>query len=436
MDPFPDRRQIMDDSYESVTVVDVYDQAAGIGKEFEKLIENYGVEAVTDLMPKVIKALEQLENLAGRYEKESSEITELRFTIDKLENEKQERAQERQRYEDELLQIEDNWQRETKDLLKAVSSLQEENKRLQDRLVDTKQAVAEEVAAVTRQTEEKEIQVLTKLKETVDKQREELRKYKTEVKHRTADCDALQSQLEQIVKVNSDLRRSNSIQKKQAHTLLEEKSELEAQLTDKEQQIKKITHMIKEQEERQTQNQETSPKPPPHPSLEVEEDETTVHNEIDISYSTSQFPPGAPPVNEQEGPEEQGENMGGIELTRSMIGKMVIDLKDPDRPRFTMKELKTVLMERNELKAKLLEVEEELTSYRPKVPVTNTNLSTDNDLEYQGEDLPVHGPINREPDEKVYPGHRKPSGIRKFFDSLFGSSSSSSSRSRTDSEIC
>ena len=100
MDPFPDRRQIMDDSYESVTVVDVYDQAAGIGKEFEKLIENYGVEAVTDLMPKVIKALEQLENLAGRYEKESSEITELRFTIDKLENEKQERAQERQRYED------------------------------------------------------------------------------------------------------------------------------------------------------------------------------------------------------------------------------------------------------------------------------------------------------------------------------------------------
>lgn len=58
--------------------------------------------------------------------------------------------------------------------------------------------------------------------------------------------------------------------------------------------------------------------------------------------------------------------MGSIELTRSMIGKMVIDLKDPDRPRFTMKELKTVLMERNELKAKLLEVEEELTSYRPK----------------------------------------------------------------------
>lgn len=105
MDPFPERRQIMNDSFESVTVVDVYDQAAGIGKEFEKLIENYGVEAVTDLMPKVIKALEQLESLAGRYEKESSEISELRYTIDKLENEKQERTQERQRYEEVRLII-------------------------------------------------------------------------------------------------------------------------------------------------------------------------------------------------------------------------------------------------------------------------------------------------------------------------------------------
>lgn len=41
------------------------------------------------------------------------------------------------------------------------------------------------------ETEQKEIQVLTKLKETVDKQREELRKYKTEVKHKAADCDAV-----------------------------------------------------------------------------------------------------------------------------------------------------------------------------------------------------------------------------------------------------
>lgn len=78
----------------------------------------------------------------------------------------------------------------------------------------------------------------------------------------------LQSQLEQIVKVNSDLRRSNSIQRKQSHTLLEEKSELEAQLADKEQQITKITSLVREQEEKQAPQTTTAPRLP-HPSLEV-----------------------------------------------------------------------------------------------------------------------------------------------------------------------
>jgi hypothetical protein len=80
---------------------------------------------------------------------------------------------------------------------------------------------------------------------------------------------------------------------------------------------------------------------------------------------TAQFPPGAPPVGDDP-KQEEGENMGHIEHKLSMIGKMVIDMKDPDRPRFTMKELKTVLMERNELKAKLIEVEEELIAFKPK----------------------------------------------------------------------
>lgn len=78
----------------------------------------------------------------------------------------------------------------------------------------------------------------------------------------------LQSQLEQIVKVNTDLRRNNSIQRKQSHTLLEEKSELEAQLADKEQQINKITSLVREQEEKQAPQITTAPRPP-HPSLEV-----------------------------------------------------------------------------------------------------------------------------------------------------------------------
>ncbi|XP_030626274.1 RILP-like protein 2 [Chanos chanos] len=44
--------------------------------------------------------------------------------------------------------------------------------------------------------------------------------------------------------------------------------------------------------------------------------------------------------------------------------KMVVDLTDPNRPRFTMDELKEVLQERNQLKAQLLVAQEELQLYK------------------------------------------------------------------------
>jgi len=103
MDPFPIRRSMEDDDLSpllDVTVTDVYDQAAGIGKEFEKLIESFGVEAVTDLMPKVIRALEQLEALASKYEKDSTEVSDLKYAVDKLETEKADKNQERLRFEE------------------------------------------------------------------------------------------------------------------------------------------------------------------------------------------------------------------------------------------------------------------------------------------------------------------------------------------------
>ncbi|NXH21064.1 RIPL2 protein, partial [Bucco capensis] len=44
--------------------------------------------------------------------------------------------------------------------------------------------------------------------------------------------------------------------------------------------------------------------------------------------------------------------------------KIVIDLTDPNRPRFTLQELRDVLQERNQLKARLLVVQEELQCYK------------------------------------------------------------------------
>lgn len=44
--------------------------------------------------------------------------------------------------------------------------------------------------------------------------------------------------------------------------------------------------------------------------------------------------------------------------------KMVVDLTDPNRPRFTLQELRDVLQERNKFKSQLLLVQEELQCYR------------------------------------------------------------------------
>lgn len=89
----------MTDYDDDITVVDVYDLASDIGKECEIIIEKYGPDAVTGLLPKVINSLELLENLAVRNEKENQALLELTAKISQLENDKIEKAEYRQRFE-------------------------------------------------------------------------------------------------------------------------------------------------------------------------------------------------------------------------------------------------------------------------------------------------------------------------------------------------
>jgi hypothetical protein len=116
------------------TVADVYDDAAVIGSELEKIINNYGSEVLKDLMPKVISVLELLESLTIRKESESDEIAELRMRVTSLEMEKAQRMNEREKFETELVEIEDKWKQESIKLISMVNKLKEENKRLNDSL--------------------------------------------------------------------------------------------------------------------------------------------------------------------------------------------------------------------------------------------------------------------------------------------------------------
>lgn len=92
-------RQDMEEYDTEVSVVDVYDIASDIGKEFEKIIDAYGTQAVSTLIPKVVSALESLEGLATKNERENTTVEDLRSRITKLESDKVEKAEDRQRFE-------------------------------------------------------------------------------------------------------------------------------------------------------------------------------------------------------------------------------------------------------------------------------------------------------------------------------------------------
>lgn len=91
--------KVMHGSIEEVSVVDVYDLASEIGAECEKLIDLYGENSVKTLIPKCIAALEMLEGLATKNERETSLIQELNDRIAKLEDEKVERAETKKKFE-------------------------------------------------------------------------------------------------------------------------------------------------------------------------------------------------------------------------------------------------------------------------------------------------------------------------------------------------
>jgi|SRR6218665_2684382 len=94
----PQKNPMAADS-DGMSTVDVYDLASSIGNQFEKLIDCYGAECVTGLMPMVIRVLEQLEEMTSRSEMENTEIADLKFAVERLQAEKKFKAEERDKYE-------------------------------------------------------------------------------------------------------------------------------------------------------------------------------------------------------------------------------------------------------------------------------------------------------------------------------------------------
>lgn len=91
--------EIVVGAIEEIGVVDVYELASDIGRQCEKIIEKFGADSVTNLMPVVINTLELLEAVTAKSERDNTTIQELNERIQKLEGDKIEKAEYRKRFE-------------------------------------------------------------------------------------------------------------------------------------------------------------------------------------------------------------------------------------------------------------------------------------------------------------------------------------------------
>uniref|UniRef100_A0A3Q1GIY9 RILP-like protein 1 n=1 Tax=Acanthochromis polyacanthus TaxID=80966 RepID=A0A3Q1GIY9_9TELE len=297
-----------------LTVMDVYDIAAVVGQEFERIIDQYGCEALSRLMPKVVRVLEILEVMVSR-SSISPETEELRLELDKLRLERIDRLEKEKKHRKELELVEDVWRGEAQDLLTQIAQLQEENKTLLTNM-SIKDPMSEEDLQRHEGMTERERQVMKKLKEVVDKQRDEIRAKDRELTLKNEDIEALQQQQSRLMKINHDLRHKISVVEAQGKALIEQKVELEASAQARVQEVSALRQEVARLRERlqgelPAQNPEEPPPQPPSPA-----------------------------------------ESGGL------------DPKDPNRPRFTLQELRDVLHERNELKAKVFLLQEELAYYK------------------------------------------------------------------------
>ncbi|CAM2103053.1 RILP-like protein 1 isoform X1 [Caretta caretta] len=325
-----------------LTVMDVYDIASLVGQEFERVIDQHGCEAIARLMPKVVRVLEILEVLVSRNHIHP-EMEELRLELDRLRLERMDRIEKEKKHQKELELVEDVWRGEAQDLLTQIAQLQEENKQLMTNLSHKDINFTEEEFQKHEGMSERERQVMKKLKEVVDKQRDEIRAKDRELGLKNEDVEALQQQQNRLMKINHDLRHRITVVEAQGKALIEQKVELEAYLQTKEQEMGTLRVELGKLREKQ----------PGEHSQNGEEIKTEPNNDDYLSESE----------------------------------KMAMDLKDPNRPRFTLQELRDVLHERNELKSRVFLLQEELLYYKSEeteeetrspqpTPIINSKTST------------------------------------------------------------
>ncbi|KAA0702069.1 RILP-like protein 1 [Triplophysa tibetana] len=296
-------------SFSSLTVDDVYEIAKVLGLDLEKLIDSYGKAIVEGLVSRIVKVLELLESFAARNQAQKCKEEELLKAFESLQ------LQQKKRHvkdcaETNITSDSRDWHQKEQKLKETVDGLQsqvqllkEENQEVLSRLQCTH--------SKEDRTQRQEREVMLKLKEVVDKQRDELRAKVQEISSMTNEVEALQEQQDRMMKINAELRHKQNILQAQVKTAVERRADVETDLCEKQKEIERLTSQL---------------------------EKASVHTAANT-------------------------NSSAIDLT----DKMIVDLKDPNRPCFTKQEVREIIFERNELKANLFLVKEELAYYQREI---------------------------------------------------------------------
>lgn len=216
----------------------------------------------------------------------------------------------------EIETIEEAWRCETRELVSVVSRLQADNLRLSQEQ-NEKQVSSEELLAGFGKFEDGIIQ---KLKEQVDKQRNEIKQKNKEIQEKFENAEQHLTEIEQIKHQSSETKKRSKVLQNQVQTLCEERADFLVKLQDQHREMvtlkKQLGIMIE--------------------SEDLEKDESTT-------------------------------------------------------PRFTIAELKEVLAERNDLKNRINDLEEELMAFKPSLSNFHEEKNIRKEKEEIDDDAPVQG---------------------------------------------
>lgn len=233
---------------------------------------------------------------------------------------------------------------------------------------------------------EKEKEVLERLKELVEKQRDEIRSKEHELTLRSHDIEALQLQQSRLMKMNQDLRHRLTLLETQGKALVQQRSELEAvaqarlqELGALRQEVSRLQRELQDMEMDRLEERShmtsglstTTSSPTAEGPLTVEASLPAPHSEDKVSsvwVECAGDPEFLANCFEKEpriraACEEDDSAL--MLLDRSGVGTDGDTDSDgqEDSPRFTLEELRDVLHERNQLKAQVFLLQEELAYY-------------------------------------------------------------------------